>query len=221
MSFTAGWLGCRQQSAKPASKIYWMALAYGNAVANIVGTWSRGMKQKLAVARAMLPKPSLIFLDEPTAGLDPVAASALRHDLAAVVARDGVTVFLTTHNLTEAEQLCSRVGVIRAGRLLAVNTTEHLRAGRGARRVEVAGRGFGDELLAHLRARPDVIAAQRRDGHIEVDLRQGAKVSLLVEALVARGAQIEEVRQGAASLEDAFLALVDEGIEEKGNDRRH
>ncbi len=83
---------------------------------DLVGTWSRGMKQKLAVARALLHHPPLVFLDEPTAGFDPIAAAALREDLASLVAREGVTVFLNTHNLTEAEKLCARVGVIRRGK---------------------------------------------------------------------------------------------------------
>ncbi len=80
-----------------------------------VGAWSRGMKQKLAIARVLLHRPALIFLDEPTAGLDPVAAAALRDDLEGLVAREGVTVFLNTHNLPEAERLCQQVGVIRSG----------------------------------------------------------------------------------------------------------
>src|SRR5260370_33485589 len=83
-----------------------------------VGKWSRGMKQKLAVARALLHHPPLVFLDEPTAGLDPVASAALREDLASLVAREGVTVFLNTHNLTEAEKLCAQVGVLRKGNLV-------------------------------------------------------------------------------------------------------
>ena len=80
-----------------------------------VGKWSRGMKQKLAVARALFHHPPLIFLDEPTAGFDPVAAAALRNDLASLVARKGVTVFLTTHNLTEAEKLCAQVSINSPG----------------------------------------------------------------------------------------------------------
>src|SRR5579885_3618104 len=77
---------------------------------DLVGTWSRGMKQKLAVARALFHHPPLVFLDEPTAGFDPLAA-VLREDLARLVAREGVTVFLNTHNLTEAEKLCAQVAV--------------------------------------------------------------------------------------------------------------
>jgi ABC-2 type transport system ATP-binding protein len=68
------------------------------------------MKQKLAVARALFHRPPLVFLDEPTAGFDPVAAAALRTDMAGLLAGEGVTVFLNTHNLAEAESLCARVG---------------------------------------------------------------------------------------------------------------
>src|SRR5579864_2894056 len=93
-----------------------------------VGTWSRGMKQKLAVARALFHHPPLVFLDEPTAGFDPLAAAALRNDLASLVAREGVTVFLNTHNLTEAEKLCAQVGVIRQGKLVTVGAPDELRA---------------------------------------------------------------------------------------------
>ena len=73
------------------------------------------MKQKLAMARTLVHRPPLVFLDEPTAGLDVVAATALRDDLADLVSKEGVTVFLTTHNMVEAERLCSLVAVIREG----------------------------------------------------------------------------------------------------------
>jgi ABC-2 type transport system ATP-binding protein len=91
------------------------------------GKWSRGMKQKLAVARAVFHRPPLVFLDEPTAGLDPVASAALREDLASLAAGHGVTIFLTTHNLVEAERLCDLVGVIRRGRLAALGPPSSLR----------------------------------------------------------------------------------------------
>lgn len=175
-----------------------------------VSRWSRGMKQKLAVARALMHRPELLFLDEPTAGLDPVAAAALRDDLAGLVAREGVTVFLTTHNLAEAEKLCNQVGVIRQGRLLAQGHPDTVRARAGGARVEVLGRGFGDNVLAALRGRPEVAAVEVEDGRLAIDLKGATSVAPLVGLLVAGGAEVEEVRQGKASLEEAFLALMEE-----------
>jgi ABC-2 type transport system ATP-binding protein len=98
--------------------------------------WSRGMKQKLAIARAVLHRPGLVFLDEPTAGLDPVAANGLRKDLAALVSQQGATIFLTTHNMAEAEKLCNLVAVIREGKLLAIGNPAELRASAGQGSLE-------------------------------------------------------------------------------------
>jgi ABC-2 type transport system ATP-binding protein len=124
-----------------------------------VSTWSRGMKQKLAVARALFHHPPLVFLDEPTAGFDPLAAAALHNDLVSLVAREGVTVFLTTHNLTEAEKLCAQVGVIRQGKLVTVGAPDELRARTGGPQAEIVGRGFTEQMLATLRERPEVVHA--------------------------------------------------------------
>ncbi len=174
-----------------------------------VGTWSRGMKQKLALARALLHRPSLIFLDEPTAGLDPVAAAAVRDDLAALAAREGVTVFLTTHNLAEAEKLCHLVGVIRAGKLLAVGRPDELRGRARAPRIRVAGRGFTEEVLALLRARPEVVEVTRETDALALTLREGADTAPLIRAMVSAGAQVEEVHRDEASLEEVFLTLME------------
>jgi len=176
------------------------------------GNWSRGMQQKLAVARALLHRPRLLFLDEPTAGLDPLAAAALRDDLARLTQADGVTVFLTTHNLAEAERLCTRVAVIRRGRLLDVGSPQELRgrAGGGAVRAELFGRGLDERVVALLQARPEVAAVRRQNDHLQIELRPGADVAPLVAAVVGAGAQVEQVRRGSASLEEAFLDLVGE-----------
>ncbi len=175
-----------------------------------VGTWSKGMKQKLALARAMLHRPSLIFLDEPTAGLDVVAATAVRDDLEALSAREGVTVFLTTHNMAEAERLCGQVAVIREGKLVAIGHPDELRARAGGPRLEILGRGFDDNVLNLLRARPEVVAAGVQNEHLAIDLREGTDVAPLVSLLVGAGVQVEEVRRGRASLEEVFLTLMEE-----------
>jgi ABC-2 type transport system ATP-binding protein len=175
-----------------------------------VGKWSRGMKQKLALARTLLHRPALIFLDEPTAGLDVQSAVEVRNDLAALAAREGVTVFLTTHNMAEAEKLCSQVAVIRDGGLVALGHPDELRARAGGPRVEVFGRGFTEAALALLRARPEVAAAEASNGQLSIDLLQEAAMAPLVSLLVNAGAEVEEVRRGKASLEEVFLTLMGE-----------
>jgi ABC-2 type transport system ATP-binding protein len=175
-----------------------------------VGTWSRGMKQKLAVARALLHRPLLIFLDEPTASLDPIAAAALREDLTTLTAREGVSVFLTTHNLAEAEKLCQLVGVIRQGQLLAVGSPDELRAKQGTPQLEILGRGFSEDVTASLRARPEVVNVEQQDNRLLIKVRGSVATAPLVGLVVGEGAQVEEVRRGNASLENAFLTLMEE-----------
>jgi len=174
------------------------------------GKWSRGMKQKLAVARAMLHRPALVFLDEPTSGLDPVAAAALREDLSRLAEREGVTVFLTTHNLDEAERLCQQVAVIRRGRLLALGSPDQLRAQAGGPRLEIIGRGFSDQVQQKLRSRPEVSAVHLHNTTLTITLTDTVETAPLVSLLVSEGAQVEEVVKGKASLEETFLTLVDE-----------
>jgi ABC-2 type transport system ATP-binding protein len=174
-----------------------------------VGQWSRGMKQKLGVARAVLHRPDLVFLDEPTSGLDPVATAGLREDLAALAAQEGVTVFLTTHNLNEAERLCTQVGVIRGGQLLAVGSPESLRQRQDSGRVEITARGLTPEVIALVQSRPEVQEMVSDDGRLALLLGARTSVAPIVALLVQNGVEIEEVRRARATLEDAFLDLMD------------
>jgi ABC-2 type transport system ATP-binding protein len=175
-----------------------------------VGKWSKGMKQKLALARAMLHRPPLIFLDEPTVGLDVAVAEAVRDDLEALVAREGVTVFLTTHNMAEAERLCSQIAVVREGRLVAVGHPNKLREQATNSRLEILGRGFDDNLLNMLQARSDVIKAEVKNEHLTIDLCEDKDAAQLVSLVVSAGVQVEEVHRGKASLEEVYLALMEE-----------
>ena len=174
------------------------------------GKWSHGMKQKLALARAMLHRPPLVLLDEPTAGLDVMAAVAVRDDLASLAASEGVTVFLTTHNMVEAERLCAQVAVIREGSLVALGDPDDLRARAGGPRVEIVGRGFNEDALALLRARPEVTAAEVYGDHLAIDLHEETDTAPLVSLLVGAGVAVEEVRRGKASLEEVFVTLMEE-----------
>jgi len=130
--------------------------------------------------------------------------------LETLAAREGVTVFLTTHNMAEAERLCAQVAVIREGKLLAIGHPDELRARAGGPRLEILGRGFDDNVLNLLRARPEVVAAKVRNEHLAIDLRQGTDAAPLVSLVVSAGVQVEEVRRGKASLEEVFLTLMEE-----------
>lgn len=176
----------------------------------VVRGWSRGMKQKLAIARAVLHRPQVVFLDEPTNGLDPAASAALRQDLADLAAREGVTIFLTTHNLVEAERLCSLIGIIRRGRLLALGHPAALRAGNGAEQARIVGRGFTEALVSAVRARSEASSVSVVSDALLVELAPGAPVSGIVTLLAAGGAEIDEVQRLRPTLEEVYLTLMGE-----------
>lgn len=175
-----------------------------------VGTWSRGMKQQLAVARALLHHPQLVFLDEPVAGLDPIAASRLNNDLASLVKHEGVTVFLNTHNMADAQKLADQVGVIRQGKLLALGNPDELRLKQGGPRTDIYGHGFTTQMVGALKQQPGVVQAEQSNSHLTITLRDGSDVGPLVNLIVQQGGVVEEVRRGNADLKDVFLALMEE-----------
>ncbi len=173
-----------------------------------VATWSKGMRQKLAIARAMLHRPALLLLDEPFSGLDPAAAVELRGRIGAMARDEDVTILLTTHDLAHVERSCSEVAVIRAGRVIARGSPEGLgKDGGGEPAVDVAGAGLSEEVLA----------AMQRDGLL-IDYRWTGKTARLrcssearpklgVE-LVGRGVALEELTSVKSNLEEAFLSIV-------------
>lgn len=173
------------------------------------GTWSRGMKRRLALARALLHRPRVVFLDEPTAGLDVMAANEVREDLAGLASQAGITIFLTTHNMVEAERLCDQIAVIRAGELIAVGDPDALRS-QASPQVEVVGRGFTDEAQRRLVSHPGVVGTSIEKDRLIIDLAHPMHVAPLVQILVGAGAEIEEVNKPRASLEEAFITLMRE-----------
>ncbi len=174
------------------------------------GTLSKGMRQKLALARVRLHQPELILLDEPTAGLDVISAAAIREDLMNLAKKEGRTVFLATHNMTEAQTLCDQVAVIRSGELIATGHPDDLRAKAGKPCLQVFGHGFSGRTISQLTARPEVHRAEIRDGHITIELNPDQDAAPLITFLVGEGVQVEEVRRGEASLEEVFLTLMEE-----------
>lgn len=171
------------------------------------GTFSKGMKQKLAIARSLLHEPKIVFLDEPTAALDPEAAHLVR-DFIAELKKEGRTIFLCTHNLDEADRLCDRIGVFKT-RLLVVDTPANLRAYIFGRKVVFHLRAADEKLVQALRALPFVRKARLVDNKLVVTLENPEAHNLeIVRLLAGMGADIQFVGELHHSLEDVYLQLV-------------
>jgi ABC-2 type transport system ATP-binding protein len=128
-------------------------LGLADLVDRAVATYSGGERRRLEIARALLSRPRVLFLDETTVGLDPRVRVELLEVIAALRARLETTILVTTHYLDEAERLCDRIAIIHSGRIVALDTPERLRAQLGRELVEIRARGAVDNALAALRAR--------------------------------------------------------------------
>lgn len=178
--------------------------------ADPVSKWSKGMRQRLAIARALIHEPEIVFLDEPTSGLDPAAARSVRETIQRTVEERQRTFFICTHRLDEAERLCSLVGVLNRGTLVACDTPAGLTQVQARPRIALGCRGLSDAVLDQINALPFVRQAQMQGGRLWVDLEDAASISQVVKALVYAGVDVEEVRRSQESLEEAFLALVEQ-----------
>src|SRR6266567_763777 len=174
-----------------------------------VGGFSKGMRQKLAIARALLHEPKVIFLDEPTAGLDPEASRTVR-DFVKELRSEGRTIFLTTHNLPEADELCDLIGVFRT-QLLRVDSPINLRTGLFGRGTQVRVVGNASGWASTARSLSFVRQVTSQDDSLLVTLDNPDEQNpQLVQALVTAGAQIRFVEPIAHSLEEVYLELIED-----------
>jgi ABC-2 type transport system ATP-binding protein len=178
-----------------------------------VETYSRGMKQRLHVARGLLHDPDVLFLDEPTIGLDPVGARELRETIAALRER-GKTILLTTHYMFEADALCDRLAVIADGRFVATGTASDLKRVVADRTIiEVETFGAAESAIERLRALPGVsgVGVETRE-QAQVVLVQAATGAELVPAILRQldGATLGRIVTRQPTLEDAYVELVRE-----------
>jgi ABC-2 type transport system ATP-binding protein len=173
-----------------------------------VATFSRGMKQKMAIARATLHAPPILFLDEPTTGLDPDAARTVR-DLILSLAKEGRTVFLCTHNLDEADRLCDRIAFFRR-RVIRIDEPDRLRAELYGRTVEIRVMPSPrPEHLERVRTVHGVTEAWLENGSILVRTDDPLRTDpAVVRELVAAGADVAFVSERRVSLEDVYLRIV-------------
>lgn len=172
------------------------------------GTLSRGMKQKLALARALIHEPEILLLDEPTIGLDPEATREVR-SIVGQLASEGTTIVLCTHHLDEVERLCGRAAFI-AGRL--IGTHEITQAGR--QRISVTLEAAVDGLGARVEALKAVRSVQVDERELVVEFVDGTGVPELVETVVGAGGRITSVVPQRRRLEEAYLALLEKARKE-------
>jgi ABC-2 type transport system ATP-binding protein len=184
-----------------------------------VGGYSGGMKRRLDLALALLHNPRVLFLDEPTTGLDPQSRTALWDEVARLAREDGVTVFLTTQYLEEADALANRVGIIDHGHIVIEGTPDELKASVGRSSVEIEPHDvtrLGD-LERTLSAFGTPLAM--RGGSASIRLNEGVgDVAAIVRALDAEGIGIHQLRLREPTLDDVFLEQTGRSLEGSGDD---
>jgi ABC-2 type transport system ATP-binding protein len=210
LEFFAGLYGLSPRHAKDRIRECAAAVGIADRLADVAGSLSRGLLQRAGLARALLPDPNVLFLDEPTAGLDPAAAAGVR-EMISGLRRRGTTVFLTTHRLEEAERLCDRVAIVNT-RLISVGKPAQLTARRSSRSLEVR---LGERLQNPDSLFGDVDEIRRwRNGRgvgvYLVDVRDPEKgAAEVARAVVAAGASLVRLCEIEPSLEEVYLEILD------------
>src|SRR5918995_1752532 len=197
--------------------LYWKLTARAD---DYVEKFSTGMRQRLVLARALLPAPALLLLDEPTVGLDPQAARDLRERVLQL--RDeGRTVLLTTHYMEEADQLCDRIAIIDHGRIVALDTPDALKRGLRANevvRLEVsAPEGSDPRLVERVAAAGKITERERIDGSLHLTVHCGSArdlVPLAIDAARTESGEVRNIHVLPISLEDVFISLTGRALRE-------
>lgn len=177
-----------------------------DAIDRLVKTYSGGMKRRLELARGLMTDPEVVFLDEPTQGLDPQNRATIWEYVRMLRRERGLTLLLTTHYMEEAEALADTVGIIDGGRKVAEGTPTALVAALGADRIRISGSGDASHLEAQLRALPFVETVAPHEHGLEIGVDHGGRrLAEVVTQASGNGFQIEDVAIVRPSLGDVFL----------------
>ncbi len=170
------------------------------------GTFSKGMKQKLAIARALIQDPQVLFMDEPTVNLDPESSKTVR-DFVLDLKKEKRTIFLNTHNLDEARRICDKIGILNT-KLMVMGTPEELERSVSGRKTVIQLEQASNEVLAALRKMP--VGNIAVDGNrLTIDVTNPEKENAaIVDAVVRAGGHVQSVTVVGSTLEDAYLKLV-------------
>jgi ABC-2 type transport system ATP-binding protein len=186
----------------------------GDALDQRIATYSGGMKRRLDLAASLIHQPSVLFLDEPTTGLDPLSRQMVWEEVRRLN-EQGVTIFLTTQYLEEADELADRVGIIAAGRIVAEGTPEELKRAVGADVILVQVSGDADAVLAALRDVPGVERVELRGDEIVVSVTDGpTSISPVAVALDGCGVKVDNLSLRRPTLDDVFLEITGGHLQE-------
>ena len=170
------------------------------------GTLSKGMKQKLAIARALIHEPKVLFMDEPTANLDPEASKAVR-DFILELKKENRTIFLNTHNLDEAQRICDRIGILKT-RLLIIGTPQQLKESLGGVKTEIQLVQVNDAIVSAVK-KVTTHKVEISDNKLIIDVGNiDTAIPTIIEAIVSAGGRIQSVTELSPTLEDVYLKTV-------------
>jgi len=173
---------------------------------DVAGAFSNGMKQKLAIARALIHDPQVLFLDEPTASLDPEASKTVR-DFILELKKEKRTIFLNTHLLDEAEKICDRVAILKT-RLIAAGTPQELRRSLSGRKIRVQLQ-YVDDAIAEAVKKIGFQISEKTDKSLVIDVDDPEKENpVILKTIEAAGGHVQFISEIASSLEDVYLKLV-------------
>ena len=179
-----------------------------NTVADrLVGNYSGGMIRKLEIASAIMMEPQVLFLDEPTIGLDPMARRAVWEKLSSLNRRLGTSVFFSTHYMDEADSYADNIGIISRGRIMKVGTPQELKESVGSETVSIGTAGrVGRGIAARIRGIEGITGVRIGDGRLEVSARHGDEaINPVMQLLLSQGVKVKSVSTSSPTLDDVFL----------------
>lgn len=199
--------------SQPAQKVNEVIqlVGLGDRIKDKVGTYSKGMRQRLALARAMVPDPELLVLDEPTAGVDPTGQIEIRQLMLDMIHKQGKTILLSSHNLDEVQRICDRIALINKGQIRLYGEKEKLQREMGHGGVEIeTAEPFAPAITAELSKLTGVSIREQRDKKLTLSVSPSVDVSSIVTFLATRGVKIEQFKKQEASLEEMYTTIVKE-----------
>jgi len=212
LCFCAALYGIRKRERQTRAEELLKKFDLADAAQRKFAGYSKGMKRKLTIAAGIMHQPAILFLDEPTTGIDVAGARQIRQ-LIADLHHTGTTIFLTTHYIEEAERLCERIAFIVSGRIIRIDTVKNLmQTVQGSHIVDVAiPNGAAEQCNAMEAVFPQLRCRAISDGLLRVEGPEPIRVGLLVRFLEDRGVEVAEARRARPSLEDVFIEIT--GIE--------